>query len=635
MVKSTEGEAAVAATEENMKQTDNGTDIDVVEMASVSSHDNPKKEKDMEEEEEDTGTPEMPSTPKSEEPTRKTSVSKDNEEEEIDSQTDDIDPTTNHKEESTEIRHEKKLNENDNQSIETASEESKRVVGDTEKVSVENEKSSTDPVYLKERVRGDTEKVGAENEKSSIDPVCLKKELGLVEGVTMIVGIVIGSGIFVTPKGVITIVGSVGLSLMVWLLTGIISLLGALCFAELGTMIPESGGVYCYLHESFGPLPAFLSIWVMVMVKSSAGLAVVALTFSSYLVQAVLVNCSTVPDLPVKLIAILLLCLLSWVNCVNVKWAAKIQNVFTGSKMLALLVIIVAGMIHLALGHTQNYHHPLQGSNWSVAAISAACYQSLFSYGGWDNLCYVVEELKNPDRNLPLSIVISMSLVTLLYVLVNVAYLAVLTPAEMITSSAVAVSFANLTLGVMAWIMPVFVLCSTFGSANGGIFTQSRLVFAGARRKQLPEAFSLINVQYFTPVPAVLLNGLTALMMLISSDMLQLIQYASFASTLTFFGCICSLIWFRYKAPYRYRPFKVWMVLPVLFMISQVFLLVLPLIYDPIQVFISIALIATGLPVYYLAFHRPEVANKCSGISSKLTYCCQMLFRSVPDEKTD
>ncbi|KAK3875250.1 hypothetical protein Pcinc_019849 [Petrolisthes cinctipes] len=627
MVNSTESEAAVAATEENVKQTDDGTDIEVVEMATLSSHEDPKREKNTEEE--DTGTPEMPNTPKSEEPTRKTSFSKNDDEEEIDSQTDDIDPTANHKEEPAEMRHEKKLNED----IETASEESNIVVGDTEKVGVENEKSSIDPLCLKERVGGDIEKVGVE--KPSIDPVCLKKELGLVEGVTMIMGVVIGSGIFVTPKGVITIVGSVGLSLVVWLLSGIISLLGALCFAELGTMIPESGGLYCYLHESFGPLPAFLCIWVTAFVRNSAGLAAVALTFSSYLVQAVLVNCSTVPDLPVKLIAIILVCLHSWVNCVNVKWAAKIQNMFTGSKMLALLIIFVAGMIHLALGNTQNYHHPLQGSNWSAAAIAAACYQSLFSYGGWDGLCYVVEELKNPDRNLPLSIVISMSLVTLLYVLVNVAYLAVLTPAEMITSSAVAVTFANLTLGVMAWIMPVFVLCSTFGSTNGCVYLNSRLVFAGARRGQFPEAFSLINIQHFTPVPAIVLNCLTTLLMLISSDMLQLIQYTSFATTLTFFGCMCSLFWFRYKAPYRYRPFKVWIVLPVLYMVSQIFLLVLPIIYDPIQVVISIALISTGLPVYYLAFHRPEVAKKCSGISSKLTYCCQMLFRSVPGEKTD
>ncbi|XP_066940455.1 Y+L amino acid transporter 2-like [Macrobrachium rosenbergii] len=472
------------------------------------------------------------------------------------------------------------------------------------------------------------------NEVKGTEAIALKKELGLLEGVAMIVGIVIGSGIFVSPKGVIQYTGSVGLSLGVWAVSGIVSMVGALSFVELSTMIPESGGMYSYLYEAFGALPAFLYIWVTAVIRNAAGCAVVALTFSNYLLQPFF-ECGQIPDTAARLIAASLICFLSFVNCVNVKWVASLQNIFTATKLLALIVVIVSGILHILWGHTENYRYPFVNSNWSSGAIATAFYQSLFSYSGWESLYYVVEELKNPERNIPLSIMISTTLVTVVYVLANVAYLAVLTPSEMLSSNAVAMTFASQLLGVMAWIMPVFVMCSTFGSMNGIVYTQSRLIFVGARRGQFPEAYSLIHANYFTPVPAIVLNALLSLMMFITSDIGLLINYSTFAMTATQLACMCALFWFRYKQPHRSRPFKVWLILPVIFSLVSLFLMVMPLIERPVEVGAALGVICTGLPVYYFAIHRQDIVHKVSRILRKLTWVHQLLFLGLPEDKTE
>ncbi|XP_050718046.1 Y+L amino acid transporter 2-like isoform X2 [Eriocheir sinensis] len=463
------------------------------------------------------------------------------------------------------------------------------------------------------------------------EPVRLRKELGLLEGFTLIMGNVIGSGIFVAPKGVITYVGSVGMSLAVWAVSGLLTMLGGLCFTELGTMIPQTGGMYVYLHEAFGPLPAFLYLWVTVVLRNNATAAVVALTFASYLIQGVTGGCEAVPDAAVRLLAAILICFLSWVNCMNVKWAAKVQNVFTLSKVVALVVVIVTGAVHLGAGHLDNYHGVMAGTNWKAGAIATAFYQSLFSYDGWDKVYYVAEELKNPERDLPIAIFLATTLLTVLYTLTNAAYLAVLTPAEMISSGAVALTFADRTLGVAARLMPIFVMCSTFGTINGYILMQSRLIFAGARKGQLPEVFSLVSTVHMTPVVAIVVHGVLLLLMLVTSDVILLINYSIYAATLTHLGCMGALFWFRYKEPKRPRPFKVFLVLPVIFTVILVFLLVLPATQNPSDVGVGIALISSGLPVYYFTIHRKDIAGKFTRLLGRLTVWCQVLFMGLPE----
>ncbi|XP_076038573.1 large neutral amino acids transporter small subunit 2-like isoform X4 [Oratosquilla oratoria] len=333
--------------------------------------------------------------------------------------------------------------------------------------------------------------------------VKLKVELGLLDGIGIIVGIIIGSGIFVSPVGVLKYSGSVGMALIIWIISGLFSMVGALCYAELGTMVPRSGGDYAYIREAFGPLPAFLYLWVALVIIMPTGNTIIALTFANYILQPLFPNCE-VPDTSLRLIAAGIICFLTWINCTNVKLAAKVQGVFTVTKVFALIIIISAGTYHMCTGNTKNYSEPFKNTNWNVADICTAFYQGLFSYAGWNYLNFVVEEIKNPYVNLPRAIMISLPLVTVVYVLANVAYFGVLTADEMLATSAVAVLFGNRILGAAAWIMPFFVACSTFGSLNGGIFASSRLFFVGAREGHLPQVLSLINIHKYTPVPSLI-----------------------------------------------------------------------------------------------------------------------------------
>ncbi|XP_014216009.1 large neutral amino acids transporter small subunit 2 isoform X2 [Copidosoma floridanum] len=388
--------------------------------------------------------------------------------------------------------------------------------------------------------------------------VKLKKEIGLLDGVAIIVGIIVGSGIFVSPRGVLVNSGSVGLSLFVWICSGVMSLVGALCYAELGTMIPKSGGDYAYISDSFGPLPAFLYLWVALFVLVPTGNAITALAFAQYILQPFWLNCQP-PYEAIRLIAAAVTCLLTAINCYDVKWATRVQDVFTGTKIFALVSIVMAGLYWLGIGHTENFQYPMAGSNTGPSSVALAFYSGIFSYSGWNYLNFVTEELKEPYKNLPRAICISMPLVTVIFVLTNVAYFVVLTREEILASNAVAFTFGDKLFGTMSWIMPLFVACSTFGALNGAIFASARLFFVGARNGHLPTAISLINVRNLTPMPSLIFLCIVTIVLLFFNDVYSLINYVSFVETLFTTMSVTALLWLRYKKPDLHRPIKsVW-----------------------------------------------------------------------------
>ncbi|KAH0617005.1 hypothetical protein JD844_028561 [Phrynosoma platyrhinos] len=285
------------------------------------------------------------------------------------------------------------------------------------------------------------------------EAVFLRKKITLIRAIALAVGTMVGSGIFISPKGVLKNSGNVGISLLVWLACGILSLFGALSYADLGTSITKSGGHYIYLLETLGPLPAFLRLWAeFIMIRPSS---------SSELLEC----------------------------------------------------------------HYENFQNSFDTTSVAIEKLPLAFYSGMFAYGGWFYINFVTEEITNPNRNIPLAVIVSLTVVTVAYILTNVSYYAVLTPEEILNSDAVAVSFADNIFKSISSVLPILVALSCFGALNGGIFAASRTEpFAGfvlqdvvCSRTRRTVASSLFNdtpsKAHSSPSPDI--NGLATLGLMI------------------------------------------------------------------------------------------------------------------------
>ncbi|CAG5133795.1 unnamed protein product [Candidula unifasciata] len=465
--------------------------------------------------------------------------------------------------------------------------------------------------------------------------VTVKRKLGLMSGTALIVGTMIGSGIFISPKGVIAGSGSVALSLIIWVGCGVISLFGALSYAELGTLISKSGAEYAYLLEAgnvfpkpFAPIPAFLFAWVSMFVLKPCLFAVIALSFGIYAVEPFYDGCEA-PESVIKIVSVLCICLVAAVNCYSVGLATKVQNFFTMAKLLAICVIVVGGFIKIFQGHTEFINEGFEDTSHDPSSIALAFYSGLWAYDGWNNLNYATEELKNPFVNLPRAIMLGIPLVTVCYLLTNLSYLAVMSKETLLASNAVAATWGQEILGGASIVIPIFVALSTFGAANGSCFSGGRLIYAAAREGHLPEVFSYVHVRKAIPLPSLLLTTFIAVLMMIPGDIFSLIDFFSFAAWLFYGATMASVLILRYTQPDAPRPYRVPTVLPVLVLIISVYLVVAPIIQDPrIEFFYATLFILSGL-VFYVPF---VVMNIRIGILGPFTTFVQCALEVAPSK---
>ncbi|KAK3608058.1 hypothetical protein CHS0354_031046 [Potamilus streckersoni] len=465
--------------------------------------------------------------------------------------------------------------------------------------------------------------------------ISMKKEVSLLSGVALIVGTMIGSGIFISPKGVLMGSGSVGLSLLIWVACGLLSLFGALSYAELGTMITKSGAEYAYLQEAFsplhhvwGPIPGFLFAWTSVLILKPALCGVVALSFALYTTEPFFGECGA-PYEVVKLVAVLCLFLVAFINSYSVNLATKVQNFFTATKLIAIAIISIGGFVMIGKGERGSLEEGFEDTTASSALIALAFYDGLWAYDGWNNLNYITEELKNPSKNLPRAIIIGIPLVTICYVLTNISYLSIMTKEELLLSTAVAATWGDRVLGVAAFIIPISVAFSTFGAVNGSCFTGGRIMYVASREGHLPEILSYVHVAQYTPLPSLLVSTLISATMVVSGDIFSLIDFFSFAAWMFYGATMVALLILRVTQKNRPRPYKVPILIPIIVLLCSCYLLVAPIIQQPrIEFLYAFLFVISGL-LFYVPF---VVFKKNFRFMKNLIYFLQMLLRVAPSK---
>ncbi|OQN99998.1 hypothetical protein B0A48_14203 [Cryoendolithus antarcticus] len=476
------------------------------------------------------------------------------------------------------------------------------------------------------------------------------KSLTYLNGLSLVVGLIIGSGIFSSPASVNSNAGSPGAALIVWVVAGLLAWTGAASYAELGGAIPLNGGAQVYLSKIFGEWAGFLFTWCAVMVLKPGSAAIIALIFGEYMVRAVIgADASDVSPWINKAVGVIGLLLVTLLNCVSTRLGARSADLFMFLKFIALLAITVLGITVAATGwsyHRESLSNTWKTTNWfegtstSTSKWAVALYAGLWAYDGWDNTNYVVGEMVNPARDLPRTIHTSLPLVILAYILANLSYIFVLPLATINASNTVAVAFGSTVLGpIGSLVLALTVSGSCFGALNATTFTAGRLVYAAGKEGYIPSLFGTIGLSsstqirlprrsarakrftrfiadeqgfFYTPIYAMALNTALTAIYIIIGDFTTLTTFYGVASYLFYFGAVVGLIVLRVKEPELERPYKCWIVTPVVFCCVSLFLVSRAIFAKPFQALVVFGFIAAGVPLFWW-----RVGSKRRGIRQR------------------
>ncbi|HKS27364.1 MAG TPA: amino acid permease [Pyrinomonadaceae bacterium] len=453
--------------------------------------------------------------------------------------------------------------------------------------------------------------------------ITLIRGLGLIAAISIVVGNVIGTGVFLKTRVMTCSVGTPGMVITVWIAAGILSLAGALTYAELAAMMPRAGGEYVFVREAYGPGAGFLYGWMQIFIAKTGSQASVAVALAIFLNDltggALSANYFTLPvfgyAIPfghLQVVALSAIVVVTLINCATVIVSGHVAAFLTVIKIALVLGVGIGAFLLSREGGWSHFTMSASGgcvgedvARYGVAGFGAAMLGALWGYDGWNNLTLVAGEVKNPQRNIPLALIGGMLLIITLYVFINLAYFYAMTPTQIANvpkSSSVAAEVARTFLGPVAVsLIAAALLSSSVGTLHTSVLTGARVPYAMSRDRLFFQNLSRLSPRTHVPIGALVLQGIWAGILTLSGSFDTLTDYVIFGSWIFYGLTTASVFIFRRRMPDAERPYRAWgyPVVPVLFLLVTAWLLYNTLRTNPTQAGIGLGLIALGLPVYW------------------------------------
>ncbi|MBZ9685445.1 amino acid permease [Clostridium estertheticum] len=427
----------------------------------------------------------------------------------------------------------------------------------------------------------------------------LKKEIGLLSASAVVIGMVIGSGVFFKPTAIYTATGAPGLGMIAWVIGGFITIAGGLTAAEVAAAIPKTGGMIVWLEETYGQIWGFLLGWVETVISFPANIAALGIIFATQAVSLLGLN-----DGMLVTIAIISILFLIVMNCLGAKVGGNIQTIFTIGKMVPIFAIIVFGIIKGNGGVVRIF--PVTVASHPIAtSLGSALLATMFAYDGWIHIGNISGELKNPKKDLPKAIIGGLFFVMAVYILINLAYLFVLPASALAATKTPATDVATLIFGsVGGKVITIGILISIFGTLNGNILTGMRVPYAMALENRLPgsKLLSTLNSKTRTPIYSGVLIGIIAIIMTLVGNFNQLTDLLVFVLWFFYVMTFIAVIVLRKKQPDLKRPYIVplYPVVPIIAIIGGLYIIINTMITQPLNAGLGIVLTIIGLPIYFI-----------------------------------
>lgn len=441
--------------------------------------------------------------------------------------------------------------------------------------------------------------------------VHLERRLSLTDGGAIVIGSIIGTGVFLKTATMAQLCGNIQIVLLAWFVAGVLSFAGALTYAELGSVYNEAGGEYIYLKKSYGGLLSYLYGWMRFFIASPGSIAAYSVGAATFL--------HSMYDLSnfggIKAVSVLLIIFFSIINCLAVAIGGKLQTIMTAIKMLSIFLLI-GGILFLT--KEPQIHSATSSAPFNINQFGAAVLAALWAFDGWNNLPMVAGEIKNPRKNIPLSLIIGVGAVFVIYALTNFSYFYALPLNEVLSSNSsefpdalpVATKAANIIFGPIGLsFITIAMFISATGAMNGSVLTSARVPYAMAHEGDFFKFLGKLHPKTHVPVNSVLIQMLLAIILALSGSFDQLTDYVVFASWL-FYALTAGVIFMlRKKFHYHEDHYKMFgfPIIPLVFIILAILLLFNTIYMSPKSSFIGLIIILTGVPFYYL-FHKKRAS---------------------------